>query len=77
MLLQENKSEYVQLYCDYILNKSIESQYNAFKKGFQLVIFELKTKFIRPDCFGTFIYFKFRFASVEFWSFFMPESLWL
>ncbi|XP_076250382.1 HECT and RLD domain containing E3 ubiquitin ligase 4 isoform X1 [Rhynchophorus ferrugineus] len=34
---QENKNEYVSLYVDYILNKSVESQYDAFHKGFMKV----------------------------------------
>lgn len=37
---QNNKkwTEYVDLYCDYLLNKSIEQQFNAFKKGFKTVV---------------------------------------
>lgn len=34
---QENKSEFVELYADYLLNKNIEKQFKAFKKGFQMV----------------------------------------
>ena len=30
----ENKNEYIDLYVDFMLNKSVESQFNAFKKGF-------------------------------------------
>ncbi|XP_060525182.1 probable E3 ubiquitin-protein ligase HERC4 isoform X2 [Cylas formicarius] len=34
---QENKHEYVQLYIDYVLNKSVEQQYRAFHTGFMKV----------------------------------------
>ncbi len=34
---QANKEEYVELYCDYVLNKSIEEQYKAFHQGFHMV----------------------------------------
>lgn len=30
-------SEFVQLYTDYVLNKSVEKQFNAFRDGFNLV----------------------------------------
>ncbi|KAK3734289.1 hypothetical protein QZH41_015133 [Actinostola sp. cb2023] len=42
--------EYVILYADFILNRSIEKQFNAFKTGFDLVVGDspLKT-FFRPD----------------------------
>lgn len=47
---QENKQEFVDLYADFILNKSIERQFRAFKRGFIMVTNEspLKTLF-RPD----------------------------
>ena len=32
--------EYVDLYLDWLLNKSIAKQFNAFKKGFDLVMGE-------------------------------------
>jgi len=35
---QDNKEEYVELYVDWILNKSIEKQFNNFKRGFFKVI---------------------------------------
>ncbi|KXJ10271.1 ubiquitin-protein ligase E3A [Exaiptasia diaphana] len=46
----ENKVEYVNLYADFILNKSIEKQFNAFKTGFDMVVGDspLMT-FFRPD----------------------------
>lgn len=34
---QENKHEFVELYADYLLNKHIQKQFKAFKKGFQMV----------------------------------------
>lgn len=33
----ENKNEYVELYVDFLLNKSVESQFKAFNQGFQKV----------------------------------------
>ncbi|XP_072939555.1 probable E3 ubiquitin-protein ligase HERC4 isoform X2 [Epargyreus clarus] len=33
----ENKSEYVDLYVDFLLNKSVENQFKAFNQGFQKV----------------------------------------
>lgn len=34
---QENKKEFVDLYADFLLNKSVESQFKAFRRGFQMV----------------------------------------
>ncbi|KAG5336206.1 UBE3A ligase, partial [Acromyrmex heyeri] len=34
---QENKREFVDLYADFLLNKSVERQFNAFRRGFQMV----------------------------------------
>jgi len=34
---QENKKEFSDLYADFLLNKSVERQFNAFKRGFQMV----------------------------------------
>ncbi|KAL4230130.1 Ubiquitin-protein ligase E3A [Mactra antiquata] len=47
---QQNKKEFVDLYADFILNKSIEKQFRAFRRGFQMVTSEspLKTLF-RPN----------------------------
>ena len=36
-----NKEEYVTLYCDYVLNKSCEKQYQAFHQGFHKVFVKL------------------------------------
>lgn len=46
----DNRLEFVDLYADFILNKSIERQFRAFKRGFDMVTDEspLKTWF-RPD----------------------------
>jgi hypothetical protein len=30
-------SEFVQLYTDYVINKSVDKQFNAFRDGFNLV----------------------------------------
>lgn len=34
---QENKKEFVDLYADFLLNKSVERQFKAFRRGFQMV----------------------------------------
>uniref|UniRef100_A0AAG5DUH1 Ubiquitin-protein ligase E3A n=1 Tax=Anopheles atroparvus TaxID=41427 RepID=A0AAG5DUH1_ANOAO len=34
---QDNKVEFMELYCDFLLNKSVEKQFNAFQRGFQMV----------------------------------------
>ncbi|XP_022800186.1 ubiquitin-protein ligase E3A-like [Stylophora pistillata] len=46
----QNRQEFVDLYADFILNKSVERQFKAFRRGFDLVVSEspLKT-FFRPD----------------------------
>lgn len=33
----ENKEEYVELYVEFLLNKSVENQFKAFNQGFQKV----------------------------------------
>lgn len=45
-----NRREFVELYADFILNKSVEKQFKAFRRGFDMVVDEspLKT-FFRPD----------------------------
>jgi len=35
---QANKHEYVQLYADWLLNKSVEREFTAFKRGFDKVV---------------------------------------
>ncbi|OWF52883.1 ubiquitin-protein ligase E3A-like isoform X1 [Mizuhopecten yessoensis] len=37
MVCQENKQEFADLYTDFILNKGIEKQFHAFKRGFHMV----------------------------------------
>lgn len=47
---QENKREFVDLYTDFLLNKSIEKQFKAFRKGFQMVTDESPLGLLfRPD----------------------------
>lgn len=47
---QHNKLEFVELYADFILNKSIEKQFKAFKKGFQMVTDESPLQLLfRPE----------------------------
>lgn len=36
-LTDENRVEFVDLYVDFVLSKSVEKQFDAFKEGFQLV----------------------------------------
>ncbi|XP_060524478.1 ubiquitin-protein ligase E3A isoform X2 [Cylas formicarius] len=40
IVTQENKYEFVDLYADFLLNKSVEKQFKAFYKGFQMVVDE-------------------------------------
>ncbi|XP_052902298.1 ubiquitin-protein ligase E3A [Anopheles moucheti] len=47
---QDNKQEFVELYSDFMLNKSIEKQFNAFRRGFQMVTDEsLLHLLFRPE----------------------------
>lgn len=47
---QSNKREFVQMYADFILNKSIEKQFGAFRRGFQMVTSESPLRILfRPD----------------------------
>lgn len=34
---QENKKEFVDLYADFLLNRSVARQFKAFRRGFQMV----------------------------------------
>ncbi|GIY89367.1 ubiquitin-protein ligase E3A [Caerostris extrusa] len=47
---QTNKEEFVQLYADFLLNKSIAKQFHAFKRGFQMVTNDSPLKMLfRPE----------------------------
>ncbi|XP_063907142.1 ubiquitin-protein ligase E3A isoform X4 [Zophobas morio] len=47
---QENKYEFVDLYADFLLNKSVEKQFRAFYKGFQMVVDESPLELLfRPE----------------------------
>lgn len=47
---KDNREEFVKMYADYILNKSVESQFKAFKKGFLMVTKESPLKYLyRPE----------------------------
>ncbi|KAL8617103.1 hypothetical protein ACOMHN_014273 [Nucella lapillus] len=49
-ITQANKQEFVDLYADFILNKSIDTQFRAFKKGFLMVTNESPLKYLfRPE----------------------------
>lgn len=36
-VIQENKREFVDLYADFLLNQSVDRQFKAFRRGFQMV----------------------------------------
>lgn len=45
-----DSQEFVDLYAEYILNKSVERQFKAFKKGFLMVTKESPLKYLfRPE----------------------------
>ncbi|KAF5287693.1 hypothetical protein FQA39_LY15793 [Lamprigera yunnana] len=47
---QENKHEFVDLYADFLLNKSVEKQFRAFYRGFQMVTDESPLQLLfRPE----------------------------
>ncbi|KAG1673143.1 Ubiquitin-protein ligase E3A [Nymphon striatum] len=47
---QSNKKEFVDLYADFLLNKSVVKQFRAFKRGFQIVTEESPIKMLfRPE----------------------------
>ncbi|KAG8176488.1 hypothetical protein JTE90_017543 [Oedothorax gibbosus] len=47
---QSNKEEFVRLYADFLLNKSIAKQFQAFKRGFQMVTDDSPLKLLfRPE----------------------------
>ncbi|XP_069560172.1 ubiquitin-protein ligase E3A isoform X2 [Brachyistius frenatus] len=47
---KDNRQEFVDLYTEYILNKSVERQFKAFKKGFLMVTNESPLKYLfRPE----------------------------
>ncbi|GFR22660.1 ubiquitin-protein ligase E3A [Trichonephila clavata] len=47
---QSNKEEFVRLYADFLLNKSIAKQFQAFKRGFQMVTDDSPLKMLfRPE----------------------------
>lgn len=50
LLLSHHSQEFVNLYADYILNRSVERQFTAFKKGFLMVTSESPLKHLfRPE----------------------------
>uniref|UniRef100_A0A2K6M7P3 HECT-type E3 ubiquitin transferase n=1 Tax=Rhinopithecus bieti TaxID=61621 RepID=A0A2K6M7P3_RHIBE len=49
-MTNENRKEFVNLYSDYILNKSVDKQFKAFWRGFHTVTNELPSKYLfRPE----------------------------
>lgn len=50
IVCQSNKHEFVELYADFLLSQSIEKQFKAFKKGFQMVTDESPLNLLfRPE----------------------------
>lgn len=50
VVTQSNKQEFVELYADFLLSQSIEKQFKAFKKGFQMVTDESPLNLLfRPE----------------------------
>ncbi|ORY03884.1 HECT-domain-containing protein [Basidiobolus meristosporus CBS 931.73] len=48
-LTSENRKEFVDLYVDFIFNKSVERQFNAFKEGFDNVCAGSAIQLFRPE----------------------------
>ncbi|XP_076343706.1 ubiquitin-protein ligase E3A-like isoform X2 [Tachypleus tridentatus] len=47
---QENKQEFVEIYSDFLLNKAVEKQFRAFRRGFQMVTEDSPMKALfRPE----------------------------
>ncbi|KER27893.1 hypothetical protein T265_05172 [Opisthorchis viverrini] len=47
---KENRQEFVDLYANFLLNESVKKSFNAFRRGFQLVVDESPLSFLfRPD----------------------------
>lgn len=46
---QKNKQEFVDLYIDYVFNKSCEKQFQAFSSGFRRVINSKPLELFYPD----------------------------
>lgn len=46
---QQNKHEFIDLYIDYIFNKSCEKQFDAFSSGFRRVIDSKPLELFYPD----------------------------
>lgn len=49
MVNQKNKQEFIDLYIDYIFNKSCERQFQAFSTGFRRVINSKPLELFYPD----------------------------
>ncbi len=49
MVNQKNKQEFIDLYIDYIFNKSCEKQFQAFSTGFRRVINSKPLELFYPD----------------------------
>lgn len=49
LLTNENSAEFVDLYTQFVLSKSVEKQFNAFREGFQIVCQDSAIKIFRPE----------------------------
>ncbi|KAG2213365.1 hypothetical protein INT47_009038 [Mucor saturninus] len=49
LLTNENSAEFVELYTQFVLSKSVEKQFNAFREGFQIVCQDSAIKIFRPE----------------------------
>lgn len=50
MLIPLWYQEFVNLYANFLLNESVKKQFNAFRRGFQMVVDESPLTFLfRPD----------------------------
>jgi len=68
MVNQKNKQEFIDLYIDYIFNKSCEKQFEAFSAGFRRVINSRPLELFYPDELMSFVVnrTKQRFTNIDF-----------
>ena len=65
MVNQKNKQEFIDLYIDYIFNKSCEKQFQAFSAGFRRVINSKPLELFYPDELMSFVVSYFYFLSLS------------
>lgn len=54
-LTNENSAEFVDLYTQFVLSKSVEKQFNAFREGFQIVCQDSAIKVNPPPPISLFV----------------------